>query len=172
MTGHSVWTIDGHVVMEDISAFKLVTMSLLQTSGYITKQMHAKVNIDVNKFLSAFSIETKDGHFRPPSWIPSEKDADAVDVTVDHSSSSSDSLTPIFSMSNYASCRRAEALRWIDLQEKRASIIPRLKPTALEDYQKLRDAVSAESGAQQRSDNKITGTLPNIAFDYLLTLQW
>ena len=54
MTGHGIWSYDAHVVMEDISSLKLMSMALLQTSGYITQQMEADIVIDVNKFLGAF----------------------------------------------------------------------------------------------------------------------
>ena len=154
MTNHGVWAVDGHVVMEDISALKLVSMALLQTSGYVTKQMHAEVAIDVNKFLSAFSIKKEDGLLHPPSWIPCEDEDDLVNVIPNQPSSSSTSITDAFDMSDYSKCRQAEAIRWINLREKRASIIPRLQPVTAEEYQRLRDAVLSESGPMQRTDSK------------------
>jgi hypothetical protein len=53
-------------------------------------------------------------------------------------------------MDNYSQCRRTEAMRWINLQEKRASIIARLHPVTPEEYQEHRDAVNSESGPLRR----------------------
>jgi len=118
VTNHGVWAIDGHVVMEDILALKLVSMGLLQTSGYVTKQMHAEVTIDVNKFLGAFSIKMEDGLLHLSSWIPCEDEDDSVDILPNLPSPSSTSTTDAFDMSDYSKCRQAEAIRWIDLREK------------------------------------------------------
>jgi hypothetical protein len=157
VTNRGVWAVDGHVVMEDISALKLVSMGLLQTSGYVTKQMHAEVKIDVNKFLSAFSIKTKDGLLHPPSWIPCEDENDSVDILPNPPSSSSTSTMDAFNMSDYSKCRQAEAIRWVDLREKRASIIPRLQPVTAEEYQELRVAILSVSGPVQRTVGKGSG---------------
>ena len=54
-------------------------------------------------------------------------------------------------MDDYQRYRQAEALRWIDLQERRASIIARLQLTSREEYQKLRDAVRTEQGQLSRN---------------------
>src|ERR1700678_2080285 len=43
ITGHGVWSHDAHVVMQDVSHIKLITMSLLQTCSYITNQMHTQL---------------------------------------------------------------------------------------------------------------------------------
>lgn len=157
VTNSGNWAVDAHVVMEEISALNLVSMSLLQTSGYVTKQMHSKVKIDVNVFLSAFSIETEDGLVHPPSWIPCEDEDDFVEILPNPPSLSSTSTTDAFDMSDYSKYRQAEAIRWIDLREKRASIIPRMQPVTAEEYQKLRDAVLSESGPLQRTFGKGSG---------------
>ena len=142
ITGHGVWSHDAHVVMQDVSHMKLITMSLLQTCSYITNQMHTPVMIDVNKFMESFSIKSDGRNVHPPSWSAGEEDS----VTFFPSSglipdSQSSSLTPPrpFTMEDYSRCRRAEAIHWINLQEKRTSIIPRLWPITPEEYQEWWD---------------------------------
>ena len=110
VTNHGAWAIDSHVVMEDISVLKLVSMGLLQTSGYVTKQMQAEVKIDVNIFLSTFSIKTDDGLFHLPSWIPCKDEDDSVDILPNPPSSSSISTPDAFDMSDYSKCCQAEAI--------------------------------------------------------------
>lgn len=156
MTGHSVWSHDAHVVMEDISSLKLMSMGLLQTSRYITQQMRADVVIDVNKFLGAFSIRTDEGNLRPPSWTRCEDDEDSAIILPVPLSPLSNTPTDTFNMADYSKCRQAEAIRWINLQEKRASIIPRMQPVSAAAYQELRDAVF-ESEPQQRKDKNKAG---------------
>lgn len=133
--------------MQDISHLKLITMSLLQTCHYITEQMHTPVQIDVNKFLESFSIQKEEGDIHPPSWIVEENHS------VSFSNSPTSSATPSlchFTMDKYQSCRKAEAIRWIDLQEKRASVMARLHPVTKEEYQERRDAINSESGPLRR----------------------
>jgi hypothetical protein len=119
--------------MEEPSHLNLMTMALLQTCGYVMDQMQTEVTIDINKFLEAFSIEGEDGRIRPPSWTKTEGNS----VLIKPNTTSSISPESSFNMDDYRQCRLAEALRWIDLQEKRASIIARLQPVSAEEYQKL-----------------------------------
>jgi hypothetical protein len=60
-----------------------------------------------------------------------------------------------FTMKDYSHCRRAEALWWINLQEKCASIIARLQPVTPQEYQEHRDAVNSASGPLRRKGMKI-----------------
>jgi hypothetical protein len=154
MTGHGVWACDAHIIMEQISSLKLMSMSILQASSYFTEQMQAEVSIDLNKFIGAFSIKTDKGYIHPPSWIPCGDDDESVNVLPTPPSPSS---AATFNMTNYSKCRQAEAIRWIDLQEKRASIIPDTNPVTAEAYQKLRDAVRLQSRHPHRTNKKETG---------------
>jgi hypothetical protein len=150
--------------MEKISHLKLMTMGFLQACSFFSEQMPHNVSIDVNKFLGAFSIEVDGQHLHPPSWARSENDS----VTIIPSSSTSSnppfepsSSPPGFNMNDYRRYRQAEALHWIDLQEKRASIIARLRPKSAEEYQKLRDAIISETRPLRRKAAKAkrqTGT--------------
>lgn len=130
--------------MQDISHFKLIVMSLLQTCSYVTEQMQTPVTIDVNKFLESFSIKGDGGDIHPPSWIAGE------DNSVTFSPATAVQTSSAFTMDDYIRCRQVEAIRWIDLQEKRASIIPRIQPVTAEEYQRHRDAVNSESGPFRR----------------------
>ena len=67
ITEHSIWAHNAHVVMENVSHLKLITMSLLQTCSYITGQMQTDIEININKFLQAFSIKTDSSCLHPPS---------------------------------------------------------------------------------------------------------
>ena len=96
--------------MEDISSLKLMSMGLLQTSGYIIKQMQTEVVIDVNKFLGAFSIRTDEGHLRPPSWIPCEDDEESVNIITVPPPPSLNTSIGTFDMTDYSRCRQAEAI--------------------------------------------------------------
>jgi hypothetical protein len=153
ITGHSVWSHDGHVVMKDVSHLKLIAMGLLQTCGYVTEQMQATVSIDVNKFMESFSIKADGVDFHPPSWIAGEDNSVTISPTTaftpDLQSSSLIAPKP-FTMEDYRKSRQAEAIRWISLQEKRASIIPRDHPVRPEQYQERRDAVKSDSGPLPR----------------------
>ena len=60
-------------------------------------------------------------------------------------------------MDDYRQCRQAEALRWIDLQEKRASIIARLHPISAEEYQELRNSILSKPGPLLRKQKRKTG---------------
>ena len=148
--------------MEKASHLKLITMSLLQTCGYVSEQMHTKVTIDVNKFMEAFSIEVPGGRLHPPSWTRWQGDKVAITQSLAIPPSpqigESSTLPEIFSMDDYRQCHQAEALRWIDLQERRSSIIPQLQPTTPEEYERLRDAIKAETGPFRRKSKKPTGT--------------
>jgi hypothetical protein len=118
--------------------------------------MQTKVTIDINKFLDAFSIEVDGHHIHPPSWTQSEHDSvsNRPPTSIQPSTSSStlsSTSTSIFNMDNYRISRQEEAIRWINHQEKRSSIIPRLQPTTAKEYQLLRDAVTSDSGPLQRT---------------------
>ena len=63
-------------------------------------------------------------------------------------------------MDNYSQCRQAEAIHWINLQKRRASVIPRLQPITPEEYQARRDAVYSESGGLKPIE-RIKGMLRN-----------
>ncbi len=161
-TGHSVWSHDAHVLMEKTSHLKLMTMGLLQTCSYVTEQMQTKVTIDINKFLEAFSIEVDGCRIHPPSWTQSEQNSISIrpHTPIQQTLISSSSLVPtsIFDMDDYRASRQAEAIRWINLQERRSSIIARLQPTTAEKYQRLRDAVTSDSGPLHRTVKKQPGT--------------
>ena len=62
-----------------------------------------------------------------------------------------------FNMDDYRQCRQAEALRWINLQEKRSSIISRLQPVSAEEYQRLHNLVLSKPGPLLRKSKKKTG---------------
>ena len=151
VTGHSVWSHDSHVIMQDISQLKLINMGFLQTCGYVTEQMQTAVTINVNKFMEAFSIRADDGgNIHPPSWniIPSSQ-----------SNSLTTSPKP-FTMDDYSRCQQAEAIRWINLQEKQALVIPRLQPVTPEEYQACQDAVYSDTGPLGRKCMKLHLSLP------------
>ena len=155
ITGHSVWSHDAHVILQDVSQLKLIAMGLLQTCSYVTDQMQTPVTIDINKFMEAFSIKAEDGgDFHPPSWTAGDNNSvtfsPATTVIPNLQSSSLTTSPKPFTMNDYRQCRQAEAIRWINLQEKRASIIPRLQPVTPEEYQARRDAVYSESGPSSR----------------------
>jgi len=139
--------------MDKVSHLNLITMSLLQTCSYVTEQMHTEVSIDVNKFLDAFSIEVEGGRIHPPSWNRHESD-----LVITPSLPVPPVASPnIFNMDDYRKCRQEEAIRWIDLQEKRSSIIARLQPVTPDEYNQLRDAVKAENGPLRRKAKKLAG---------------
>jgi hypothetical protein len=143
--------------MQDVSHLKLMAMSLLQTCHYVTEQMQTPVRINVNKFLESFSIQTEEGDFHPPSWIAGKDNSVSFSPAIIPNSETS-SLTPPspppspsqFTMDEYTRSRQAEAISWINLQEKRASIIARLQPATPEDYQAHRDAITSQSGPLRR----------------------
>ena len=146
--------------MQDISQLKLITMGLLQTCSYITEQMQTPVTIDVNKFMESFSIKAADGgDICPPSWTVGEGNlvtfSPASGVISNSQSSLSTTSPKPFTMDDYSRCRQSEAIRWINLQEKRASIIPRLQPVTPEAYQACRNAIIAETGISGRKGMKI-----------------
>jgi len=147
--------------MQEASHLKLITMGLLQTSSYVTEQMQTRVTIDVNKFLGAFSIEVNGSRIHPPSWTTSEHNLNEIapPMPILQASTSNSSILPgiNFDMDDYRACRQKEAIRWINLQEKRSSIIARLQPTTVEEYQNLRDAVTLESGPLRRTVKKQPG---------------
>jgi hypothetical protein len=158
-------------VMEESSHLNLMTMALLQTCGYIIDQMQTEVTVDINKFLEAFSIEGESGRIQPPSWTKGEDNSvvivpntPATPPQPEHDSSTS----ATFNMDDYRKCRQAEALRWIDLQEKRSSIISRLQPISAEEYQRLRNLVLSKPGPLLRKSKKKTG-LKYAAFIDLLS---
>ena len=163
ITGHGVWSHDGHVIMEDISHMKLIAMSLLQTCGYVTEQMQTRVTIDVNKFMESFSIKVDGGDIHPPSWISAEEQSVTISPTtapIPNPQSGSQTASPKpFTMEDYSQCRQAETIRWINLQEKRASIIARLQPVRPEEYQDRRKAVNSDSGPLRRKGMKFQSYL-------------
>lgn len=148
--------------MEESSHLNLMTMALLQTCGYVIDQMQTKVTVDINKFLEAFSIEGDGGSIRPPSWTKSEGDSVAIAPYAlslpTPLQNDSLAIPSPFNMDDYRRCRQAEALRWIDLQEKRSSIIARLRPVSAEEYQKLRNAILSEHGQLLRKQKTKTKT--------------
>ncbi len=160
-TGHCVWSHDAHTVMEKVSHLKLITMSLLQTCSYVSEQMHMEVTIDVNKFLEAFSIKAEGGRIHPPSWTQHKTNSPTISqsppIPLAPQTSQTTASLDFFSMDDYRQCRRAEALRWIDLQEKRSSVIARFQPTTHEEYERLRNAVKADSGPFRRKGKKQAG---------------
>lgn len=147
--------------MEESSHLNLMTMALLQTCGYVLDQMQAKVTVDINKFLEAFSIEGDGGSVRPPTWTKCEGNLAMITPHALRSSLAPQNDSPTipspFNMDDYRQCRQAEALRWIDLQEKRASIIARLQPVSAEEYQNLRNAILSKPGALLRKQKRKTG---------------
>ena len=147
-------------VMQQISHLKLMSMGCLQACGFFSEQMPHDVSIDINMFLGAFSIEVDSQRIRPPSWIQGENGWVIIAPSAATSStqpSESSMSPPVFNMDNYRRYRQVEAFYWIDLQEKRASIIARLQPTSVEEFQKMRDAVSSEAGPFRRKPKKQTG---------------
>ena len=142
-TGHTVWSHNAHVIMEKKSHLKLMTMGLLQTCSYITEQMQSNVTIDINTFLKAFSIEDNGYRIFPPTWVPQASSSITPSMSTNH-----------FDMDDYRISRQIEAIRWINLQEKRSSIIPRLQPTTAEEYNDLCDAVTSDSGPLRRKVRK------------------
>jgi hypothetical protein len=167
VTGHSVWSHDAHVVMEDFSHLKLIAMGLLQTCGYVTEQMQTPVTIDVNKFLESFSIKADGETVHPPTWIAREGNSVSFspNLAIPPSTQSS-TLTPTpnpFTMDHYIQCRKTEAIRWLDLQEKRASIMARLQPVKPEEYQERRESVNSVSGPLRRKGMKF-----HFNYDFLI----
>jgi hypothetical protein len=140
--------------MKDISHLKLITMGLLQTCGYIMEQMQTPVTIDVNKFMESFSIKANGGDVHPPFWVSGEDNSVTLSPStafIPNSQSSLLSPSPnSFTMKDYCQCRQAEAINWINLQEKRASIIARLHPVTPEEYEKRRKLVKTDSGPLRR----------------------
>jgi len=160
VTGDCVWSHDGGAVLQQISHLKLMSMGFLQACGFFSEQMPYDVDIDVNMFLGAFSIKVDGQSIRPPSWVQNENNSVMIVPSASTSSTPPSELStspPVFNMDDYRRCRQAEALRWIDLQEKRSSIIARLQPTSADEYQKLREAVTSESGPLRRKIKKQTG---------------
>jgi hypothetical protein len=145
--------------MEQTSHLNLMSMGCLQACAYITEQMPSKVTIDVNMFLNAFSIKADNKQVHPPSWVQNNDNSVTIIPSTATSSTlasepSTSSSPTIFDTNDYRACRQAEALRWIDLQEKRASIIARIQPTSKEEYQKLRDDVMSETEPSSRKLKK------------------
>ena len=134
-------------------------MGCLQACGFFAEQMPSKVTIDINMFLKAFSIKVDNQRIHPPSWVQNNDNS----VIIRPSSPTSSTPLPlepsapsptVFDMDDYRTCRQAEALRWINLQEKRASIISRIQPILAEEYQKRRDTVMSESEPLHRKLKK------------------
>jgi hypothetical protein len=147
------------VVMKDISHLNLITMSLLQTCGYITEQMQTPVTIDINKFMESFSIKANGEDIHPTPWIPGEDNSvtfasPTVLIPNSQSSSSAPSPKPL-TMKDYQEICQAEAIRWINLQEKQASIIAHLHPVTPVEYQEHRNLVKSDSGPLHRKGVKI-----------------
>jgi len=145
--------------MQNISHLKLMSMGCLQACGFFAEQMPSKVTIDINMFLKAFSIKVDNQRIHPPSWVQNNDNS----VIIRPSSPTSSTPLPlepsapsptVFDMDDYRTCRQAEALRWINLQEKRASIISRIQPILAEEYQKRRDTVMSESEPLHRKLKK------------------
>jgi hypothetical protein len=155
--------------MQDISQLKLMAMSLLQTCSYVTEQMQTPVTIDVNKFMESFSIKDKDGgDVHPPSWIAGKDDMVTFSPATAFSISQPGLLTGSpkpFTMDEYAQCRQAEAIRWINLQEKRASVIAHLQPVMPEEYEGRRKAVYLETGTLGRKSMTTCLSVLDIKFN-------
>lgn len=120
--------------------------------------MQPTVSIDVNKFLESFSIKDDRGDIHPPLWIAGEDDSVTFSPTTalipnSQSVSLTTSSKP-FTMEDYSRCRRAEAIHWINIQEKRVSIMACLQPVKPEEYQERRDAVNSGSGPFRRKGRK------------------
>jgi hypothetical protein len=146
--------------MEQTSHLNLMSMGFLQACAFFAEQMPCQVDIDINMFLKAFSIKVDDQRIHPPSWVQNDdKSVMIVPSATTSSTPSTPSVEPsaVFDMDVYRAARQAEALRWINLQEKRASIMARIHPTSAEEYQKLRDIVMSEAGTIYRKQKK-TGT--------------
>ena len=138
--------------MQNISHLKLMSMGYLQACGFFAEQMPYEVNLDVNMFLKAFSIKVDNQRIHPPSWI--QNDDSSVSIVPSATTSSTPPSETVFDMDDYRACRQAEAIRWINLQEKRASIIARIHPTSADEYQKQRDAVMIETEPLRRKLKK------------------
>ena len=134
-----------------------MTMALLQTCGYVTEQMQTQVTMDINKFLEAFSIQVDGCRIQPPSWTQSQQDSASTRPHTTIGQASTSIGTNFFDMDNYRTSRQGEAIRWINLQERRSSIISRLQPTTAEEYQSLRDAVTSDGGPLRRKVKKASG---------------
>jgi len=82
--------------------------------------------------MESFTIKAKEGDIHPPSWIAGENNSVTFSPTtsvIPHSQSGSHATSPAhFTMQDYSHCRQAEAINWINLQEKQASVRPRLHP--------------------------------------------
>ena len=145
--------------MEESSHLNLMSMALLQTCGYVIDQMQTKVNSDINIFLEAFSIEEDGRCNRPPSWTKRQDNSVAIAPYTHPLPQNNPSSVPSssFNMDDYRQCWQAEALRWIDLQEKRASIIARLHPISAEEYQELRNSILSKPGPLLRKQKRKTG---------------
>lgn len=143
--------------MEQISHLKLMSMGFLQACSFFAEQMPSDVAIDINMFLKAFSIKVDNQLIHPPSWVQNNDKSVKIVPSATLSSTPSDpstSFPTVFNMDDYRTCRQAEALRWISLQEKRASIIARIQPTSAEEYQKMRDAVMSDTEPLHRKLKK------------------
>jgi hypothetical protein len=135
-----------------------MSMGCLQACGFFAEQMPSKVTIDINMFLKAFSIKVDNQLVHPPSWVQNnDKSVIIMPSSPTSSTPPSEPSLPsptVFDMDHYRTCRQAEALCWINLQEKRASIISSIQPTLAEDYQKWRDTIMSESEPFQRKLKK------------------
>ena len=128
--------------------------------GFFTEQMPYDVTIDINKFLGAFSIEVDGQRVSPPSWTQDENNSVKIVSSASMSATlpSESSTSPqVFNMVDYCRYRQEEALQWINLQEKRSSIIARLQPTSAEEYEKQREAIKSDSSPLRRKPKKQTG---------------
>ena len=89
-------------------------------------------------------MEADGTSIHPSSWTLSEQDSASfgphsqIRQEASTSNLSSQAMsTNILNMDNYRTSHQAEAIRWIDLQERRSSIISCLQPTTTEEYQHL-----------------------------------
>lgn len=137
-------------------------MGFLQACSFFSEQMPYDVTIDINKFLGAFSVVVDGQCVCPPSWVKNQDNSVGIVPSASTSSTPPSTSAPIFNMDHYRTYRQAEALQWINLQEKRSSIIARLQPTSAEEYQKLREAIMTETVPLRRKPKKQTGmkTIP------------
>ena len=98
-----------------------------------------------------------DGHcIHPPLWTQSKHNSVSIrpHTPMVQSNLSSSVSTCNLDMDDYHTSHQAEAIHWINLQEKRSSIISHLQPTTAEEYQHLREAVRSDSGPLSRRARK------------------
>lgn len=148
-TNEANWAQDGPVLLQPMSHFEFFIRSLLQLCSYLVQQLPAsyKVLIKPDVFLSAFSIEDKDGtrvSVQPWATAP---DGSAYDTNIEVSSESTLNQNRQGNRTSHVSngqtnstvLRHELALQWIALQEKRYKFLP---VAELPDFQNMRDGIA------------------------------